>query len=325
MPDKSQQNVRLVYMGTAEFAVPTLRRLMSEHYPLAAVLTQPDKPSGRGHLMHASPVKRNALELDLNVHQPATLRDDRVRILFEMLQPDCIIVVAYGKLLPPWLVRLPRFGVVNLHGSLLPKYRGAAPIQWALANGETETGVCTMQIDEGLDTGPVYLCEKTLIPPEETISQLSERLADLGAELMIRTLSGIFSGSLHAMEQDHSRASFAPILRKEDGYIDWRWPAQTVHNRVRALNPWPGTVTQFRGGLCRILKSKVGRPVEAANSPGSILASKEGVLVACGDGVGLELIEVQLPGRKPVSGRDFTNGMRIQPGDGFELEVRQLS
>jgi methionyl-tRNA formyltransferase len=325
MPDITQHTIRLVYMGTAEFAVPTLRRLVNEHYPPDAVVTQPDKPSGRGQLMHAPPVKRNALELDLNVHQPATLKDDRVRIFFEKLQPDCIIVVAYGKLLPPWLIRLPRFGVVNLHGSLLPKYRGAAPIQWALANGETETGVCTMQIDEGLDTGPVYLCEKTFIQAEETIPQLSERLADIGAELMIRTLSGIVSGSLHATAQDHSRASLAPILRKEDGYIDWRWPAQTVHNRVRALNPWPGTVTQFRGGLCRILKSKIGRPLEESKPPGSILASKGLVAVACGDGVGLELIEVQLPGRKPVSGRDFVNGMRIQPGDSFELEVRQLS
>jgi methionyl-tRNA formyltransferase len=171
----------------------------------------------------------------------------------------------------------------------------------------------------------VYLCEKTFIHAEETIPQLSERLADIGAELMIRTLSGIVSGSLHATAQDHSRASLAPILRKEDGYIDWRWPAQTVHNRVRALNPWPGTVTQFRGGLCRILKSKIGRPLEESKPPGSILASKGLVAVACGDGVGLELIEVQLPGRKPVSGRDFVNGMRIQPGDSFELEVRQLS
>jgi methionyl-tRNA formyltransferase len=325
MPDTSQQNVRMVYMATAEFAVPTLHRLLSERYTLAAVVTQPDKPSGRGQLMHASPVKRNALELQLNVHQPATLKDDSARVFFEGLQPDCIIVVAYGKLLPPWLIRLPRFGVVNLHGSLLPKYRGAAPIQWALANGETETGVCTMQIDEGLDTGPVYLCEKTSIQTEETIPQLSDRLADLGAELMVRTLSGIVSGSLQPTPQDPARASLAPILRKEDGYIDWRWAAQTIHNRVRAFNPWPGTVTQFRGSICRILKSKVGRLLEVAKSPGSIIASKGVVTVACGDGVGLELMEVQLPGKKPVSGSDFANGMRIQAGDCFELEVRQVS
>jgi len=325
MPDPKQENVRLIYMGTAEFAVPTLCRLVSEGYAPAAVVTQPDKPSGRGQLMHAPPVKRKALELQLNVHQPATLKDESARGFFEKLQPDCIIVVAYGKILPPWLIRIPGFGVVNLHGSLLPKYRGAAPIQWALANGEIETGVCTMQIDEGLDTGPVYLCEKTIIQAEETIQQLSERLADLGSDLVIRTLSGMVSGSLEPMSQDHSRASLAPILRKEDGYIDWHWSAQTIHNRVRAFNPWPGTVTRFRGVTCRILKSKVGQSSEAAESPGSIAAARGLVTVACGDGVRLELIEVQLPGRKPVSGSDFANGMRIKAGDCFEREGGEQS
>jgi methionyl-tRNA formyltransferase len=325
MPDTTKQHVRLVYMGTPEFAIPTLDRLVNESYKLAAVVTQPDKPSGRGHFMHSPAVKKRALELQLHVHQPATLKHESARAFFETLQPDCIIVVAYGKLLPPWLIRLPRFGVLNLHGSLLPKYRGAAPIQWALANGEKETGVCTMQIDEGLDTGPVYLCERTLIEAEETVQQLSDRLAILGADLLTRTLSGVISGTLHPTPQDHSRASLAPIIRKEDGYLDWRWSAQTIHNRVRAFNPWPGTVTQFRGSICRILKSKVARQMEISKSPGSLTASKGGVTVACGDGVDLELIEVQLPGRKPVSGNDFANGMRIQVGDNFEQEVRQLS
>jgi methionyl-tRNA formyltransferase len=325
MPDTKKQHVRLVYMGTADFAIPTLDRLVNENYKLAAVVTQPDKPSGRGQQLHSPPVKKRALELQLHVHQPVTLKDDSTRAFFETLQPDCIIVVAYGKIIPPWLIRLPRFGVLNLHGSLLPKYRGAAPIQWAVANGETETGVCTMQIDEGLDTGPVYLCEKTAIQTEESVQQLSERLAVLGAELLSRTLSGVISDSLHPTPQDHTRASLAPIIQKEDGYIDWRWPAQTIHNRVRAFNPWPGTVTRFRGSICRILKSKVGRQMETSESPGSLTASKGGVTVACGDGAGLELIEVQLPGKKPVSGNDFANGMRIQVGDYFEQEVRQPS
>jgi methionyl-tRNA formyltransferase len=275
--------------------------------------------------MHAPPVKRKALDLQLSVHQPATLKDNSARELFEKLQPDCIIVVAYGKLLPPWLIRLPRFGVVNLHGSLLPKYRGAAPIQWAIANGEMETGVCTMQIDEGLDTGPVYLCEKTAVRADETVQQLSERLAVLGGDLVIRTLSGIVSGSLKAEPQDHSQASLAPILRKENGYIDWNWPAQVIHNRIRAFNPWPGTVARFRGGACRILKSSVGGLVEGARSPGSVIAMKGHLDVVCGDGVRLELIEVQLPGRKAVSGGDFANGVRIQAGDSFEREGGQSS
>ena len=209
-------------MGTAEFAVPTLERLVQEGYSIPAVITQPDKPSGRGQSMHASPVKRRAAELHLDVHQPATLKNDEARSFFEALHPDCIVVVAYGKILPAWLIRLPQYGVVNLHGSLLPKYRGAAPIQWAMANGETETGVCTMQIDEGLDTGPVYLCEKTTIQPEESVQQLSERLSTLGSELVVRTLGGIASGTLHATSQDNSRASLAPILRKQDGEIDWQ-------------------------------------------------------------------------------------------------------
>jgi len=311
-------------MGTAQFAVPTLQRLVDDGYPVT-VVTQPDKPSGRGQSLHASPIKSKALELKLDVHQPATLRDDNSRRLFENFKPDCIIVVAYGKILPAWLIQLPRFGVVNLHGSLLPRYRGAAPIQWAMANGEVETGVCTMQIDAGLDTGPVYLCEKTPINPDETVLQLTERLSVLGSHLVIRTLAGIVSGTLQATPQDPGLATHAPILRKEDGYIDWHAPAQTIHNRVRAFNPWPGAVTQFRGVPCRILKSKPGQPVVGAIVPGAILLTKGSVSVVCGDGMALNLVEVQLPGRKPVSGGDFANGMRIQSGEVFEREVGQLS
>jgi methionyl-tRNA formyltransferase len=309
-------------MGTAEFAVPTLQRLVSEGYPIAAVVTQPDKPSGRGQAFHASPVKRAATELQLSVHQPATLKDAEARLLFEKLQADCLIVVAYGKILPPWLIRLSQFGAVNLHGSLLPKYRGAAPIQWAVANGERETGVSTMQIDEGLDTGPVYLCERTTIEPDETVAELSARLSQLGSDLMVRTLAGIASGSLRAMPQDHSRASLAPIIQKTDGLIDWKADARTIHNRIRAFNPWPGSWTRFRGVACRILKSRVGQPVEGKAPPGKISVMKGAVSVDCGDGVQLELIEVQFPSRKPVSGSDFANGMRVKTGDMFQEEER---
>jgi methionyl-tRNA formyltransferase len=307
-------------MGTAEFAVPTLKRLVSEGYSISAVVTQPDKPSGRGQSFHASPVKRAALELHLSVHQPATLKDAEARRLFENLQPACLIVVAYGRILPLWLIQLPQFGALNLHGSLLPKYRGAAPIQWAVANGETETGVCTMRIDEGLDTGPVYLCEKTTIQPDETIAQLSARLSNLGSELTIRTLEGIVAGSVRATPQDHSKASLAPMIQKADGVIHWDADAQTIHNRIRAFNPWPGTVTQFRGVACRILKSRVGQPVEGKSTPGRISVLKGIVTVECGDGFQLELVEVQMPSRKPVSGSDFANGMRVRTGDLFQQE-----
>jgi len=319
--------VRLVYMGTAEFAVPTLQRLATEGFSLVTVVTQPDRPSGRGQSVKASPVKRKAMELQLNVQQPSSLKNDDIRGYFENLQMDCIVVVAYGKILPSWLIGLPKYGVMNLHGSLLPRYRGAAPIQWAMANGDSETGVCTMQIDEGLDTGPVYLCEKTAIPPEESIQELSERLSILGSDLVVRTLHGIVSETLRATPQDDSRASLAPILRKSDGYVDWQFPAQKIHNRVRAFNPWPGALTRFRGETLKILKSKVGQQIvgSAVNrSVGSIAVAKGSVTVECGDGSQLALVEVQLPARKPMSGSDFVNGMRVQSGERLEREDGQV-
>jgi methionyl-tRNA formyltransferase len=187
-------------------------------------VTQPDKPAGRGQTVHPPPVKTRAIDLQLPVHQPATLKNEEARCLFEQLAADLLVVVAYGKLLPSWLLALPRYGAVNLHASLLPRYRGAAPIQWAMANGDAETGVCSMKLDEGLDTGPVYACEKTAIDPEETVQQLSERLAVLGCGLIRRTVEGILSGSLRAIPQDNEHATHAPILTKQDGDIDWTSP-----------------------------------------------------------------------------------------------------
>jgi methionyl-tRNA formyltransferase len=305
-------------MGTSSFAVPTLQRLFEHGYPIASVITQPDKPSGRGQSFQASPIKRKAQELHLNVHQPAKLRDDEARSLFETLRPELIVVVAYGKIIPPWLIALPRHGVLNVHGSLLPKYRGAAPIQWAMANGESETGVCTMQIDEGVDTGPVYLCEKTPIDPEESVAALAERLAQIGADLAQRTIVGIQAGTLHATPQDHSRATMAPILGKQDGIIDWQQPAQVIHNRIRAFTPWPGMVARFRQTVCKFLKSKPEGTETSTQSPGAIIATKKSLAVVCGDGRLLEVLELQLPNRKPSSGRDFLNGLRVQPGEKFE-------
>jgi methionyl-tRNA formyltransferase len=304
-------------MGTAEFAVPTLRRLSQDGFSIASIITQPDRPSGRGQAIHFSPIKQTALELQLPVNQPATLKDEAARSFFRDLRVDCIVVVAYGKLLPSWLIEMPKFGIINLHGSLLPKYRGAAPIQWAMANGEAETGVCTMQIDQGLDTGPVYLCEKTAIDPEESVHELSARLADLGGDLVIRTLNGIVNGSLHPRPQDDAQSSIARILRKQDGYIGWDSPARTIHNHVRAFNPWPGAIAKFRGLDCRILKSRVVQ-IPGSDIPGTTSVTKGKIEVMCGDGTPLELLQVQLPGRKPVSGRDFANGLRVQSGEVFE-------
>jgi methionyl-tRNA formyltransferase len=256
--------------------------------------------------------------MHLPVHQPHTLKNDDARRIFEGLSPDLLVVVAYGKLLPAWLLALPRYGAVNLHASLLPRYRGAAPIQWAMANGDSETGVCTMQLDEGLDTGPVYDCERTPIDADESVQQLSERLASLGTRLMQRTVAGIVAGTLQAVPQDHPRATLAPILTKQDGNIDWSWPARKIHNRIRAFQPWPGARTLFRNDVCRILKSHVREEETSAAPPGTLVVgvgAQRYLAVACGDGSLLEVLEVQLPNRKPQTGLDVVNGFRISSGE----------
>jgi methionyl-tRNA formyltransferase len=311
----------VVFAGTAAFAVPTLQRLHEAGYSISGVVTQPDKPGGRGQTVQAPPVKQKALELQLPVFQPLTLKNEQARELFRELNPDLIVVVAYGKILPKWLVELPRFGVVNLHGSLLPKYRGAAPIQWSIARGETETGVCTMKIDEGLDTGPVYLCEKTLIGADETAPQLSQRLAAIGSELAKKTLDGIFAGTLLASPQDHDQATYAPILKKEDGYIDWNLPANAIHNRIRGFKPWPGSVTRFRDNSCKVLTARVAPTREGSSGSmeaGTIVAGKGSLGAVCGDGGILELLEIQLPNRRPLSGADFVNGAHLVTGEKFQ-------
>ena len=308
--------MNLVFMGTATFAVPTLKLLFEKGYPITGVITQPDKPSGRGQTLQGSPVKSRAFEMHLPIYQPKSLKDEEARALFKALAPEMIIVVAYGKILPPWLIGFARHGAINLHGSLLPKYRGAAPVHWAIANGETETGVCTMQINEGLDTGPVFACEKTPIGSDESVQAVYARLADMGAGLMERTVQGIVNGTLAALPQDDSDASLAPVLKKEHGHIDWAMPARQIHNRVRAFNPWPGTVTRFRGATCKILKTQPGG---AHSAPaGTIVTSKSSFGVACGDGALLEILSIQPENRKPVSGTDFANGARIQAGEKFE-------
>jgi len=314
-------------MGTATFALPSLNRLFEKGYDIAGVITQPDKPGGRGQTLQASPVKRRAYELQLQIYQPPSLKTDETQQLVSALAPEMIVVVAYGKIVPPWLLQFPRFGCINLHGSILPKYRGAAPVHWAVANGDSKTGVCTMLLNQGLDTGPVYLCEETEIAPDETVPVLYDRLADLGAPLLERTLEGIAAGTLKPKPQDDSQATFAPPLKKQDGFIDWSMPASAIHNRVRAFNPWPGTVTKFRGSVCKIQETR-GRTPEFPNSEfgnsgvrppfGSLQVSKGAFAVVCGDGQLLEILSIQPENRKSISGRDFANGARIQPNEKFE-------
>jgi len=309
---------RIVFAGTSSFAVPILQTLVDASYLIPGVVTQPDKPAGRGQIMHPPPVKVRALELRLPVHQPVTLKNEEARRLFESLAPDLLVVVAYGKLLPAWLLELPRYGAVNLHASLLPRYRGAAPIQWAMANGESETGVCAMKLDEGLDTGPVYDCEKTPIEADESVQQLSERLAQLGCALIRRTVEGLERGTLEPVPQDSAQATLAPILTKQDGNIDWSLPARALYNRTRAFSPWPGSRTVFREMICRVLKARVREDETSATLPGTLVVGGGGkrfLAVTCGGGTLLELLEVQVPNRKPQTGLDLVNGFRIASGE----------
>ena len=309
--------MRLAFMGTARFAVPSLEALVSSGHTIEAVFTQPDRPSGRGRKVHFSPVKEAALSLSLRVEQPVSLTPDHIRHLMETLSPQLLVVVAYGKILPPWLVDLPPYGIVNVHGSVLPRYRGAAPISRAIANGDRRTGVSTMQIDEGMDTGPVYLVEEIPIEPDETAPALSSRLAALGAPLLVRTLEAIEKGAVQPKPQNNERASLAPRLRKEDGYIDWHESAEAIHNKVRAFLPWPSVIVGFRGKACRILGSRLTGEVGEHSEPGTIVFSSRRLQVSCGDGEWLELEQLQLENRKAVSGVDFANGVHLAPEDRF--------
>jgi methionyl-tRNA formyltransferase len=307
-------------MGSATFALPSLNAISEAGHNVAAVFTQPDKPSGRGQSLQAPPVKKRAIDLGLAVHQPQSLKTDETRELIGAIGPELIVVVAYGKILPKWLLEFPKYGCLNLHGSLLPKYRGAAPVHWAVANGETVTGVCTMQLDEGLDTGPVYLSESVEIGADETVPELYDRLAAIGAPLLVNTIEGIVGGTLHAKPQDNSQATLAPPLKKEDGFLNWSLPARELHNRVRAFNPWPGAVARFRDNSCKVLRTAVVPVIDTGREslqPGSVMASKGRLAVMCGDGWGLEILSIQPENRKAVSGSDFANGARIQPGEKF--------
>lgn len=296
--------------------MPSLERLVAAGHDIAAVVTQPDRPKGRGQQVAPPPVKLAAQRLGLPVHQPERIRNPEAVAMLAALQPQGMVVVGYGQLIPQTVIDLAPLGIINVHASLLPKYRGAAPVQWAIARGETVTGVTTMRIDAGLDTGDILLQRATPIGPDETAIELSERLAVMGADLLVETLRGLESGAIVPQAQDHSQATYAPLLKKEDGWIDWRRPAAEVYNKIRGFLPWPGAWTRFRGKLLHIWKA---RPTAiSSQGPAGALATAHGKLTAiCGDGAALELTEVQLEGKKRISGQDFLNG--YQPADGERL------
>ncbi len=299
-------------MGTPEFAVPSLERLAAEHQ-IAAVFTQPDRPSGRGQKLNFPPVKRASVALGLTVHQPLKIRTPEVLDLLRAIAADAIVVVGYGKIIPQTVIDLPPLGVINLHASLLPKYRGAAPINWAIMRGETRTGVTTMKIDAGLDTGAILLQEETAIAPDDDAVTLGLRLATMGAPLLARALHGLARGEIAPLPQDHSQHSLAPILRKEDGLADWTLPAEELRNRVRGLRPWPGVYTPFRGGVLKIEKA-AAESMAHQEQPGTMIAAGHRLFVACGSGR-LELLEVQPEGKRRMPAAHFLNGARLQSGE----------
>jgi methionyl-tRNA formyltransferase len=309
--------MRLIFLGTPAFAVPTLARIVAAGHAVLTVVTQPDRPSGRGQQPAAPPVKQTAQRLGLPSYQPERVRRPEAVEHLRSLAPQAMVVVGYGQIIPQSVIDLAPLGIINVHASLLPKYRGAAPIQWAIVNGETRTGVTTMRIDAGLDTGDMLLTAETGIGPDENAVELGQRLAILGADLLVETLSGLARNALVPQKQDSSQATYAPLLKREDGRIDWSQPAAAVHNRVRGLQPWPGAFTSLCGRALHIWRSRPwdrpGPPLGGVSSPGRIVSLRP-LVIACGSD-SLELLEVQQEGRKRIAAADFVNGQRIEENE----------
>jgi methionyl-tRNA formyltransferase len=305
------KDLRTVFMGTPEFALLTLQGLIDSGCNLVGIFTQPDRPKGRGKHLQPPPVKVLAKEHAIPVFQPVKLRDQDAVNELSALKPDLIVVVAYGQILPQSVLDLPAYGCINVHASLLPKYRGAAPINKAIMDGERKTGITTMFMDAGLDTGDMLIKRALSIGPDETAGELHDRLAQLGQDVMIETLQKLCAGTLKRVAQDGALSSYAPMLKKEDGLIDWTRPCQAIHNQVRGLNPWPGAYTYLDGKLMKLQSTK---PIDVNGLPGTVLRSDpRGVLVACGTG-SLLLGELQLEGRKWLKAEDFLRGHPLFPG-----------
>ncbi len=301
--------MRLIFLGTPEFAVPSLDSLVAAGHEVALVVTQPDRPRGRRQELIPSPVKTAALRHGITVYQPERIRHAEAVERLRELSPDAMVVVGYGQIIPQTVIDLARLGIVNVHASLLPELRGAAPIQWSIARGYRKTGVTTMRIDAGLDTGDILLRWETSIGPDETAPELSKRMAEAGADVLVRTMAGLGDGSIRPEPQDDARATLAPVLKKEDGRIDWTRPAVQVHDLIRAFQPWPGAYTSFRGQSLHLWRSRLV-PQRWNLSPGA-LVHEQGVFAIGGDGAALELLELQLEGRKKMPAEVFANGHRL--------------
>lgn len=302
-------------MGTPEFAVPCLKRLIDDGHDVIGVFTQPDKPKGRGNKIQFPPVKEVAIENDIPVYQPIKMRDGEAFKTIQRLDPELIIVVAYGKILPEEIINYPKHGCVNIHASILPKYRGAAPIQWCVLNGEKESGVTAMQMDVGLDTGDMLLCKTTEISENDTAGNLHDKLSVLGADTLSDTIKLIENGELQPVKQDDSLSNYAGMLSKELCPIDWSKSAQEVHNQIRGLSPWPVATTMYNGKKFKIHKSFIS--YNSSKEPGTIVEADKKLVVACGDGNCVEIATIQAEGKKAMNSSDFMRGNHIEVGSKF--------
>ena len=299
-------------MGTPDFAVPCLERLIDSDHKVLGVVSQPDRPQGRGYQLKPTPVKETAQKAGIPVYQPENLKDGKAFEVLSQLNPDLIVVVAYGRILPKEILQLPKYGCINVHGSLLPKLRGAGPFQWAVLNGYKTTGITTMYMAEGMDTGDIILKKETPIGENETAGELFDRLAPMGGDLLMETVSLIEKGTAPRVEQDHDQATYAPMIKKSDGKLDFTKTAQQVHDWIRGMYPWPRAFTFFQGDRIVIHESRMA---EGSGKPGEIIDTDK-LIVACGEGA-IQLTKVQEPGKRWVTGLDFINGRRLNTGDKF--------
>jgi methionyl-tRNA formyltransferase len=308
--------MKVVFCGTPQFAVPTLQALLDNRFSVELVVTQPDRPSGRGMELTPPPVKKLAQERALPITQPEKIKNNAAfRAQLDQIAPQAIVVVGYGRIIPQWMIDLPPLGNVNVHASLLPKYRGAAPIQWAIASGAKVTGVTVMRIDAGLDTGDILSVRELAIEPGDTSVTLAPKLAELGAQLLVETLPAMSDGRIQPRSQDHSQASLAPILKKEDGLIDFQRTAVEINNRLRGFQPWPGAFTEFRGKKLNVVGAQPLPSGTAVLDPGALRVDCNQLLVGAGQLSTLELLEVQIEGKKRMLAKDFINGYHPASGE----------
>jgi len=308
-----KKQFRIIFMGTPDFSVPALKALHKSGHKVDLVITRPDQPMGRGKIITLSPVKKRAIELGYKVIQPDSMKTKAVEERLSELEPDFFVVVAFGHILPKNILAIPKTAAINIHASLLPKYRGAAPIQWAIINGEKETGVTAMLMDEGMDTGDILLCSKVAIRPDDTSATLHDRLASIGADLLIRTLGDFETDDIHPVSQDHSQATHAPLLKKGDGHIDWSKPAEKLESFIRGVTPWPGAFTFHGDKQLKIFKTKP-LPINAEKTPGTVLDGfPDEMRITTGKGV-LSILEIQAASGKRLMIKNFLQGYKIPPG-----------